>query len=177
MVLTDGIGTLLYHLGTKIKPQITHHLPILVKYIVSKKLDNTLRVDKAIEYALSHINNIDTNDLEKYCGVGVVVTPEQIEKCVEKHIKTVKAELVEKRYRYNAGPVMQKVREELLWADGKAVKNEIDLQIFDILGPKTEADLAPVAKSDKKAAKAIKSEKPKVDKSKTTEEPKAGKTV
>lgn len=135
-----------------------------------------MRVDKAIEFALSHINNIDTIELEKYCGVGVVVTPEQIEKCVERHINTVKTELVQKRYRFNAGPVMQKVREELPWADGKAVKNEIDLQIFDILGPKTEADLAPVAKSDKKIAKTPKNEKPKVDKTKTTEEFKAGKT-
>ncbi|XP_050312303.1 probable glutamine--tRNA ligase [Anthonomus grandis grandis] len=148
--LAEGTGTLLYHLGTKIKPQMAHHLPTLVKYIVSKKLDNTLRVDKAIEFALSHINNFDTNLLEQFCGVGVVVTPEQVEKCIEKHLNNFKDELVEKRYRFNSGPLMQKVREELPWADGKAIKNEIDVQILDVLGPKTEADLAPAPKPDKK---------------------------
>ncbi|XP_066256196.1 probable glutamine--tRNA ligase isoform X1 [Euwallacea similis] len=170
VALTDGTGTLLYHLATKLKPQIGHHLPMLIKYVVAKKLDNTLRVDKAIEFALSHISKIDSNDLEKYCGVGVVITPEEIEKCVEKHLKAVKAELIEKRYRFNAGPIMQKIREELLWADGKAVKNEIDLQILDLLGPKTEADLAPVSKSDKKMAKPGKG----IEKVKLAEESKDG---
>ncbi|CAH1124908.1 unnamed protein product [Ceutorhynchus assimilis] len=156
---SDGIGTLLYHLGTKIKPQIAHHLPLIVKQITTQKLDNTLRVDKAIEFALSHINNIDSNELEKYCGVGIIVTPEQVEKCVEQQMKIFKNELLEKRYRFNAGPLMQKVREELPWADGKAIKNEIDLQILDILGPKNEADLAPVSKKNPKVAKVV--EKPK----------------
>lgn len=50
---------------------------------------------------------------------------------------------------------MQDVRTELKWADGKAIKNELDVQIFDLLGPKTDEDLKPVSKADKK-----KSEKP-----------------
>lgn len=114
--MSNGVGILLYHLATKVKPQINHHLPLLIKYTVSKKLDNTLRVDKAIEFILTNINNVKFEELEAYCGVGVVVTPEQVEKCVEKYINAVKEELIEKRYRYNAGPLMQKVREELKWA-------------------------------------------------------------
>nr|CAI5831794.1 unnamed protein product [Callosobruchus analis] len=156
--LEDGMGMLLYHLGTKIKPQIHHHLPLLIKYIASNKLDSTLRVDKAIEFALSHINNIQTDQLEKYCGVGVVVSPEEIEKAVEKQITACKKEIIEKRYGFNTGPLMQKVRAELPWADGKAVRCEIDLQVFDILGPKTEADLNPAAKTTKKVAKPTKIE-------------------
>ncbi|XP_050517248.1 probable glutamine--tRNA ligase [Diabrotica virgifera virgifera] len=156
--ISDGVGTLLYQLGTKIKPQISHHLPILVKYIASNKLDTTLRVDKAIEFALSHIKELNTNELETFCGVGVVITPEQIEKVVEKYIKDNKKDLLEKRYRFNTGPLMQKVRADLVWADGKAVKSEVDLQVFDLLGPKTEADLAPAPKPDKKASKVTKNE-------------------
>lgn len=45
---------------------------------------------------------------------------------------------------------MQDVRNQLKWADGKAIKNELDVQIFDLLGPKTEEDLKPVTKADKK---------------------------
>ena len=45
---------------------------------------------------------------------------------------------------------MASVRKSLPWADGKAVKNEVEMQILDLLGPKTEADLAPPPKVEKK---------------------------
>lgn len=130
--LPEGNGILLYHLSTKIKPQIAHHLPFIVKYIAENKLDTTVRVDKAIEFALSNLTNLNVTEFEKFCGVGVVVTPEQIEKTVEKVILEIKNELIEKRYRYNTGPLMQKVRTLLPWADGKAVKNEFDIQVFQL---------------------------------------------
>ena len=41
---------------------------------------------------------------------------------------------------------MGNVRNKLKWADGKAIKSETDMQILDILGPKTDEDLAPVKK-------------------------------
>jgi glutaminyl-tRNA synthetase len=144
----------LYHLATKLKPQISHHIPLIVKHIVTRKLDTPVRVEKAIEYTLAHINNVDLSELDRFCGVGVVVTPEEIEAVVEDLIKEYEKELLEKRYRFNAGPLMQKVRGKLPWADGKAIKSEIDVQIFDLLGPKTEEDLAPVQKSDKKSKSA-----------------------
>nr|XP_023022427.1 probable glutamine--tRNA ligase [Leptinotarsa decemlineata] len=160
--LSQGARTLLYHLGTKIKPQISHHLPLLVEYISSNKLDSSIRVDKAIEFALSHIKEINIDELEKFCGVGVVVTPEEIEKAVEKQIVVNRGELLKNRYRFNTGPLMQKVRSELPWADGKAIKSEVDLQVFDLLGPKIEADLVPVSKSEKKSSKPVRNEpKPK----------------
>jgi glutaminyl-tRNA synthetase len=44
---------------------------------------------------------------------------------------------------------MSEVRNSLKWADGKVVKSEIDIQILSLLGPKTEADLAPPPKVEK----------------------------
>ena len=38
------------------------------------------------------------------------------------------------------------VRNKLKWADGKAIKSEIDMQVLNLLGPKTDEDLAPVKK-------------------------------
>lgn len=32
--IPEGAGMLLYHLASKIKAQIIHHMPLLVKYIV-----------------------------------------------------------------------------------------------------------------------------------------------
>lgn len=122
---------LIYHLATKIKPQIAAKLSFVCDYIAKGKLDSTLRVDAALEYLISHVNeaNVDIDAFEKACGVGVVVTPEQVEQAVEKHMAKYKTELLEKRYRFNAGNVMQAVRADLPWADGKAIKNEVDIQV------------------------------------------------
>ncbi|XP_075972930.1 glutaminyl-tRNA synthetase [Anticarsia gemmatalis] len=150
--LPTGAGMLIYHLATKIKPQISAKLPFVCDYIAKGSIDSTLRVDAALEYLLSNVSEakIDSGAFEKACGVGVVVTPEQVEQAVEKHMAKYKAELLEKRYRFNSGIVMQAVRADLPWADGKAIKNEVDVQILDLLGPKTEADLAPPPKAEKK---------------------------
>lgn len=60
---------------------------------------------------------------------------------------------------------MQQVRDVLKWADGKAIKNELDIQILDLLGPKTEADLAPAPKQVKQSKdKEAKAKKPKAAK-------------
>ena len=48
----------------------------------------------------------------------------------------------------SCGAIMQRdlfglsgeVRQALKWADGKAIKNEVDMQVLDLLGPKTDAD-------------------------------------
>ena len=91
------------------------------------------------------------------------MTPEEIEKEVEGAISTVKDDLKEKRYRYPIGQLMAEIRKKIPWADGKAVKSEIDVQVLDLLGPKTEADLAPPPKKDKKSGKGDKNDTNKKD--------------
>lgn len=125
----QDVGMLLYHLATKAKAQMMQHVPAIVQYILTKKLDSTLRVDKAIEYMVSNINNVNIKEFEMHCGVGIVVTPEEIEKVVEKVIRQHKEELLVKRYKFNVGLVLQQVRNELPWANGKSVKSEVDLQV------------------------------------------------
>ncbi|CRK94415.1 CLUMA_CG007922, isoform A [Clunio marinus] len=154
--LPKGTGLLIYHLCSKIKTQSLSHLELLVLLITSNKLDTTVRVDFSLEYVLNHgISNspINVAELEKKCGVGIIVTPEEIDKAVEEVIKKNKAEITEQRYRFNVGKILQEVRTSLPWADGKAVKSEVDVQIFDLLGPKTEADLAPPPAKGKKPSK------------------------
>lgn len=151
--LPDGVGMLLYHMASKIKPQIIDDLSLLVKYIVTKKLDSTVRIDAALEYLLTHGHKQDAislSDFERECGVGIIVTPEEIDKIVDAEIKKNKVAILEQRYRYNIGKIMQEVRTQLKWADGKAVKSEVEVQIFDLLGPKTEEDLKPPPKPEKK---------------------------
>lgn len=155
--LPAGAGILLYHMASKIKPQVLHHLPLLVQYIVAQKLDTTLRVESALEFLLKNgvqSAPVNTDELDKYCGVGIVVSPEEIDREVEAAIARNKAGILEQRYRFNVFKIMQEVREKLPWADGKQVKNEVDVQIFDMLGEKTAADLAPPPKKQKEKKEA-----------------------
>lgn len=162
--LPKGAGMLVYHLCTKIKTQSLGHLDLLMSLIAANKLDTTVRVEFALEYLLNHgvtNPNINVAELEKHCGVGIVVTPEEVDKAVEEVLSKNKTELVEQRYRFNVGKILQEVRSKLPWADGKAIKSEVDVQVFDLLGPKTEADLAPPpakAKKPSKPAVAVKSD-------------------
>uniref|UniRef100_A0A1A9VH87 Glutaminyl-tRNA synthetase class Ib non-specific RNA-binding domain-containing protein n=1 Tax=Glossina austeni TaxID=7395 RepID=A0A1A9VH87_GLOAU len=160
--LPEGAGMLLYHLAIKIKPQIADHLPLLTRYIVAGKLNSAMKVDASLEYLLKLGQKIDINvDIEQFeheCGVKDI-TPEEIEKLVQKLIQKHKETLLEQRYHFNSSKIMQEVREHLKWADGKSVKAAIDVEIFDFLGPKTEKDLKPSTKSDKKKDKSEASDK------------------
>ena len=55
-----------------------------------------------MEYLLSNpIGQLDIKAFEESCGVGVVVTGDQIEAEVEKFIKLHRDEILEKRYSIN----------------------------------------------------------------------------
>ncbi|KAG9483467.1 hypothetical protein GDO78_009402 [Eleutherodactylus coqui] len=128
------VGTLIYN--------DVKRLGFLIGYIVSKKISTDLQLNAALEYVKSHpLDPIDTADFERECGVGVTVTPEQIEEAVESVLQKYKEQLLAERYRFNMGLLMGEARNRLKWADGKTIKNEVDMQVLHLLGPKTEADL------------------------------------
>jgi len=145
-------GMLLYHIATKVKPQISVHIPLLSQYVVEGKIESELRLNAAMDYLMSNpVGDVDIKAFEESFGYGVVITPDQIEAEVARVIGAHRAELVEKRYRFNVFPLMSEIRNTLKWADGKHIKSEIDIVVLSILGPKTEADLAPPPKADKSA--------------------------
>nr|CAG4649950.1 EOG090X01EL [Sida crystallina] len=150
--LGKGHGMLLYHIATKVKPQISAHIPLLSKYVATDKIDSELRLNAAMDYLMSNpVGSVNMKAFEESCGVGIIVTPEEIEQEVEKIFKSHLNEIKEKRYRFNVGLIMSEVRNALKWADGKKVKSEIDVQLVTLLGPKTDADLAPPPKIEKPA--------------------------
>ncbi|KAK7499971.1 hypothetical protein BaRGS_00008819 [Batillaria attramentaria] len=149
------VGKLLYQLATKIKSQIRSHWRLITRYIAQKKINSELQLTAALDYLLHNpLEPVDVAAFEQACGVGVVVTPEEIENAVEAVVKKYKGELLEKRYKFGVGTILGEAKAKLKWADGKAIKNEVDMQILDLLGPKTEADLEKPAKQ--KAAKPAK---------------------
>ncbi|XP_055485893.1 glutamine--tRNA ligase [Psammomys obesus] len=138
--IDKATGTLLYGLASRLRD--TRRLSFLVTYIANKKIHTELQLSAALEYVRSHpLDPIDVKDFELECGVGVVVTPEQIEEAVEATINRHRPQLLVDRYRFNMGLLMGEARAALRWADGKMIKHEVDMQVLHLLGPKMEADL------------------------------------
>lgn len=161
------IGNLLYQIATRLKDK--DRLSLLVRYVVSKKIVTEIQLSAALDYVKANpVDPINVTEFEAETGVGVVVTPEQIEDTVESIINENKKELLAKRYRFSVGILLNQARKKLKFADGKSIKSEVDMQLLDLLGPKTEADLAPTPKNKK--SNNVKS--PKEDKSKDSK-PKA----
>ena len=74
-------------------------VPLLVTYIVEGKIDSELRVIAALDYLLKMkpgavIEDVSRSELESAAGVGVEVTPEQVEAAVEEALAAVKEEAV-----------------------------------------------------------------------------------
>lgn len=157
--IDKAMGTLLYSMASRLKD--TRRLGFLTEYIAKHKITSELQLAAALEFVKSHPQDpLDSSAFESSCGVGVVVTHEQIEDAVEQVIKKYKNQLLEERYRFNMGLLMGEARTGLKWADGKVIKNEVDLQVLHLLGAKTEADFekkpkAPKAKAPEKEKKEV----------------------
>uniref|UniRef100_A0A8C4EW92 Glutamine--tRNA ligase n=1 Tax=Dicentrarchus labrax TaxID=13489 RepID=A0A8C4EW92_DICLA len=146
------MGTLLYNMASRLKD--TKRLTFLSDNIAQCKICTELQLAAALDFVKSHPQEpINQKAFEEACGVGVVITPEQIEDAVETVIKKHKEQLLNERYRFNMGLLMGEARTALKWADGKVIKNEVDMQVLHLLGPKTEADLEkkPKVKKDEVA--------------------------
>ncbi|XP_038867046.1 glutamine--tRNA ligase [Salvelinus namaycush] len=144
-------GTLLYTMASRLRD--AKRLGFLTDHIAQRKICTELQLAAALEFVKSHPQDpINQQEFESLCGVGVVITPEQIEDKVEKVIKKHKDQLLQERYRFNMGLLMGEARGGLMWADGKMIKNEVDMQVLHLLGPKTEADLEKKPKAQKAKA-------------------------
>ncbi|KAL6838739.1 hypothetical protein ACP4OV_031453 [Aristida adscensionis] len=150
-----SVGNLLYTVATKYPTNALVHRPVLIKYVVSTKIKNPAQLDAA----LSFLTNVgpDSLNLEKFeeaCGVGVVVSMEEIKSSVAEVLKENMEAIKEQRYHINVGNLCGQVRKRHPWGDAKAIKEEIDTRLAEILGPKTEADnIKPVKKKKEKPAK------------------------
>ena len=69
-------------------------MPLLVKYICEGKLDSEVRLSAALDFLTrmppnKTVADVDTGLFDEACGVGVVVTPAQIEDAVEEELNKV----------------------------------------------------------------------------------------
>ena len=85
----------------------------------------------------------------------MTVTQQQIADTVKAQIEKNRSELLEKRYRFGLGCILGDLRKDkiLRFADGKAIKAEVDAQVLALLGPKNESDNAKPKKEPKEGNK------------------------
>ncbi|KAF8372058.1 qars-1 [Pristionchus pacificus] len=140
-------GSLLYNVGSKTKAQCAHHLPTVVQLIVEDKIKTDIQATAAVSYILAHaMKDLNRTELEKECGVGIIVTPAEIEETVKCIIGTYKEKLIIERYQFPVGKILGDARAKLKWADGKYLATEVEIQLRNLLGVKTEDDLKPKSK-------------------------------
>lgn len=150
-----SIGNLLYQIASKVKD--ASHVKVLSEYIAKKELKNDIQISCAIAYMKANPElPVNTEAFAKECGVGVNVSPEEIESEIEKIVLRSKDELVKKRYQFNMGKLLGEARQALKFADGREVKREMDMQILDLLGPKTELDMQSKGKKKENKPKVAK---------------------
>lgn len=148
-----AIGNLLYMAATKYPANALKHRPWFLHYVTGGKVKSTPQLEAAFSF-FSRIgpDDFDTQNFEKHCGVGVEVTLEEIKNVVEAVVNENKDLILAERYRINVGLLLGKVRKDLPWADGKVVKEEMDMQLKGLLGEKTAEDDERLPKKKKEKA-------------------------
>jgi glutaminyl-tRNA synthetase len=88
-------------------------------------------------------------EFERAAGVGVHVSNEQVLAAVDASLEKHRADIVERRYAFNAGLIFRDVMEAFKFVEGNLVRTLATQRLEELLGPKTEADLEKPAKQKK----------------------------
>ncbi|EGG25298.1 glutamine-tRNA ligase [Cavenderia fasciculata] len=142
-----SVGVILYTLATKYPANALRHRPQLCSDVVAKRVTN-INLQVCLEYLRMAANEpLNKEEYVEKCGVGIVISRDQVREAVDTYVTENINDLKEKRYRINIGQYLLQIKDRLKWADPKEIKEEVDAKILAVLGPKTEEDSKPVAKS------------------------------
>ncbi|KAJ3046911.1 hypothetical protein HK097_000403 [Rhizophlyctis rosea] len=151
----ERAGPLLYTVASTSTPKSVAHLGYIAKAVASGRLKTNDQVAAAIKFA-ENAEQINDAAFDESCGVGIVVTQEEVVRAVSELLGAKKDELLEKRYQL-LGSLLTTLRAELKWANSLTVKEELDKQLLATLGPKDERDSAKgKKKAEPKEARAAK---------------------
>ncbi|KAG0311905.1 hypothetical protein BGZ97_011561 [Linnemannia gamsii] len=143
-------GALVYALASTITPTALPHLDYLAKAIRDSRLTTSDQVSAAIKFVQDK-KEIDEAKFNEECGVGVVVTKEEVNAAVDAYTETVKDKLIKDRYKFFglffAGA---KNLPSLKWANGGDIKEAVDAKMLAVLGPKDERDVVVKKKKEPK---------------------------
>ena len=136
------LGLLLIQLAEKLNPAYNHRLPLLLKYVIPKDISSSQQLDAAIAYLRKKgEEEIDKEDFEKQCGIGVKVSEDDIRKEVN-NLMNPKLDVIKKqRYNYPSLNLLYDLKNKFAFFDSKLAKKIIDEEINKVLGGKNEDEL------------------------------------
>ena len=147
-------GNLLYTVAGKHPSNALAHRDRVIGDVMRGDLKTSQQLDGVFEY-LKVVGEepLDDARYREAGGVGVVVTEADVEAAFDRVVSEggQRQKLLEERYRAVA-TLLKGFRDfgVMKWADGKTLKATFDRKVEELLGPKTEADLAKPAKKKKK---------------------------
>ncbi|KAJ2557319.1 Glutaminyl-tRNA synthetase, partial [Coemansia sp. RSA 1933] len=153
-----GTGMLLYTLATTVTKDRTPHADYIARAISGGRIASTEQLSAATRFCAKNDPTVNEQAFDDACGVGVVVSEQDIADNVHGVIEGAKDMLLKERYR-GQGKLLGVVKKlpHLRWADSGKVKSAFDAQILALLGPKDERDDLAAAKKTAAAEAKVKS--------------------
>ncbi|KAL1914930.1 uncharacterized protein VTP21DRAFT_7846 [Calcarisporiella thermophila] len=147
-------GVLLYTLASTITKEALPHLAYIARAIRDDRLQTADQVSAAIKFAAQSGPTIEDGSFDEACGVGVVVSPEDIKREIAAFVEANRETIVRDRYRVQM-PLLGKLRSVpgLKWAPQADVREEWEKQFLVIVGPKDERDAPQKKKTEAKPKK------------------------
>eukprot|EP00124_Ichthyophonus_hoferi_P002116 Ihof_evm16s132 gene=Ihof_evmTU16s132 len=172
--VSKSVVTLLYNIASRMPTKTkAGRRSVLIQYVLDGRIANDVQLSAAFEFfkneELHGGEQLDGKAFDSECGVGVVVTADQVKAIVEGTIAPVKEKLLADRYTYPVGSLLNAARSQNKWADMRMMKEEVDAQVLALLGPKTEADAKRAKEQKSKPKKEAAPEKKKQTKEKAEE--------
>ena len=137
-------GQLLYKLSTTLPPTQEKFKKEFVARIMADKWDRVLQLEEGYAFLTEELKKhgegykIDSATFEKATGVGVVVSEAEIDKLIEDQFTAFKAEIAEKGWTFNFNQVVNAIKNNNKWADGKTVIMKLNAKKEAVLGPKPD---------------------------------------
>eukprot|EP01083_Nonionella_stella_P030951 84821_1 len=118
-----AIGNLLCNVATNMVDSTLSesHRPTLCRYIGERKISSVPQLEAALKY-FAEKSKFEAAEFESSCGVGVVVTEEEMRSASQKLLESHKSKLVAGGwpvYLTMQGNILSALRDALPWADGR----------------------------------------------------------
>ncbi|KZT53301.1 putative glutamine-tRNA ligase [Calocera cornea HHB12733] len=117
-----------------------------VRKVEEGKLERADQLAAAVKYLELHRNAIDDAEFDRECGVGVVVTPEEVKRLVLLYLSANASE-IEGWQSFSATLMKLKATPELRWAPTLDVKNSTEAAFLEKFGPKVAVNPKDVKKT------------------------------
>ncbi len=116
-------GNLIDFMAGKLPDNLQNRTKLLCEFILEGKLTKTTQVEAGIDYLTTITKTkgaeteVDRDELAKVCGVGVVVSDEEIQSVVKQVFEEHKDAIKAKGHDFSINTVLYRVKELIKWAD------------------------------------------------------------